>query len=76
MTCYNIDINEGQRQILEKALATIPLKTHPSLLSTAIGTGCGAYDTEYQEYVVLLEMIRDLPKQEADSPGVTHGLCL
>ena len=75
MTCYNIDINEGQRQILEKALANIPLEGR-SLLSTAVGTGCGAYDTEYQEYVVLLEMIRDLPKQEADSPGVTHGLCL
>jgi len=69
---YTIEINEAQRQLLMKAL----LNTKVDELRRVLGTGCGAYDTEAEEFVALVQMFGTLKDVESESPGVIHGFCL
>lgn len=63
-TSYNIIISEAQRQLIEEALT---LHSKADL----------AYPKEaFEELDLLLSMVAELPKEEALTPGVTHGLCL
>ena len=68
---YTIQINEGQRQLLMRMLHT----GDASILSKDDGTGCGAYDTENDEFIALEEMLGALPDAERENPGVVHGFC-
>lgn len=72
MQTYTIQINEGQRLLLLKAFAQ---EARTDVLSRTPGTGCGAYDTELEEFLCLKEMFVALPNDEAEMPGVLHGFC-
>lgn len=60
---FDLMINNFQRGLIETAMA--------EHLTKLRGTS-----EESDECRLLVDMIRDLPTQEEDWPGVTHGLCL
>lgn len=70
---YTIMINERQRQIILMALTgstVTDFRTDP-------GTGCGAYDTEQEEFIALVQMFGTLPTDQKGYPDtLVHGFCL
>jgi hypothetical protein len=60
---YTIIIDEDQRLLLVTALARL-------------GRNLDQSDADEADRSDLLDMLRDLPEQESESPGVHHGLCL
>ena len=71
---YNIHMNEAQRRILQKALDHCQQSKYRLFDSEPKS---GTYeDTEVKEFEALLDMIRGLPFDESEYPGVIHGLCL
>lgn len=61
MASYLIAIDESQREALA------------FLLASPAGAALVALDGPLEYWP---EMVRDLPKEEAESPGVIHGFCL
>lgn len=71
---YMIELNEGQRKILETALQTLHSNAN-CVFSKQPGTGCGGADTEFEEYQLLLDMFTELPKIERENPEIVHSFC-
>lgn len=59
---YTVMIDEDQRAILQTACGVLRSMTEP--------------DTLTEELELLESMLKDLPRIEAESPGMIHGLCL
>lgn len=72
---YTIELNEGQRRILETALNSLATNAN-QVLSKVPESGSGGGDTEYEEFELLLDMIVDIPRieQENGTEGVIHSL--
>lgn len=73
MASFTVIINEHQRALLVAAMeAGLPaVKPILSAVPSDFGDESAFADAEN-----LLAMLVDLPKQEAESPGCLHGLCL
>lgn len=65
MQTYTIQINEDQRNILQQALTVI--HRHYDQM---------AADLSNEEIGLLLDMVTNLPVEEASEPGCLHGFCL
>lgn len=73
MTSFTIQINDYQRQMLIAACRKRLLMDKNWLDKLP---GDQAYDNQTGELECMIDMLDHLPKQEADSPGILHGLCL
>lgn len=69
---YKIQINEYQRKLLLNAL----LNTDSSKFSKENNTGTGAFESEFDELIIFITMLRGLKRDEENNPGVLHGFCL
>lgn len=63
MQTYNIIIDEDQRLHILEALKLA-------------GLAGQKIDPSKDSIVFLIEMLRDLPQNEASEPGCLHGFCL
>lgn len=63
---FTIQIDEAQRALIEKALSSFFADETEEVINSDPGN----------EHVPLLDLIRDLPKQERESPRTIHGFCL
>lgn len=67
--CYNIDINEEQRQFLLEAVKI-------AYREKGIAFDKNNTEPEFSDSITLLDqMLEGLPKEEAENPGITHGFC-
>lgn len=67
MQTYNIIIDELQRKAIVEALEKNP----PFVTKEEAESDVNKFGLLY-----LLDMFRDLPKEEKEAPKVTHGFCL
>lgn len=63
---FIIQIDEAQRALIEKALSSFFADETEEIINSDPGNA----------HVPLLDLIRDLPNVEAESPGCVHGFCL
>ena len=74
---YNLQLDQAQVDLIVRGLFCLIKELPRQLDSVAPGTQreqdlLDARD----EATLLIDMFTDLPNQELDSPGVTHGFCL
>lgn len=73
MQTYNIVIAEYQRKIIEIALRNLSFEAANEIKQLEIP----AFENDEMSAAgVLRDMIVDLPADEAENPGIVHGLCL
>lgn len=70
---YNIQLAEYQRQILAIALRNLSFEAINEIKQLEIPH---FENDQVSAAGVLREMIDDLPADEAECPGIVHGLCL
>lgn len=70
---YTVQFAEYQRKILEIALRNLSFEAANEIKQLEIP----AFENDEMSAAgVLRDMIVDLPADEAENPGIVHGLCL
>jgi hypothetical protein len=72
---YKIMLSEAQRDLLHTALLHL-IDDEPQYIGTLINALTEENKGERYNLEFLPECLERLPKDEAEYPGVLHGLCL